>query len=79
MGIDIYIFVLLLESSKTLLRMNKTKLNVYKKVLHEVCQKFNGAEEFINQKIKEICCQEKLSAEEVTYFIYEKFRFVVSI
>ena len=58
--------------------MSKTKLNVYKKVLHEVCQKFNGAEEFINQKIKEFCCQERLSAEEVTYFIYGRFRFVVS-
>ena len=29
--------------------MNKTKLNVYKKVLHKVCEKFDGAEEFINQ------------------------------
>ena len=59
--------------------MNKTKLNVYKKVLHEVREKFDRAEEFINQKIKEICCQEKLSVEEVTYFAYERLRFVVSI
>ena len=40
--------------------MNKTRLNVYKKVLHEVCKNFNGAEKFINQKIEEICCQENL-------------------
>ena len=52
--------------------MNKTKLNIYKKVLHEVCQKFNGAEEFINQKIEEICCHEKLLVEEVTYYFYER-------
>ena len=46
--------------------MVKTKLNVYKKVLHKFCEKLDGAEEFINQKIEEICCQEKLSVEEVT-------------
>ena len=34
--------------------MNKTKLNVYKKVLQKVCEKSDGAEEFINQKIEEI-------------------------
>ena len=32
--------------------MNKTKLNVYKKVLHEVSEKSDRAEEFINQKIE---------------------------
>ena len=34
--------------------MNKTKLNVYKKVLQKVCEKSDGAEEVINQKIEEI-------------------------
>ena len=34
--------------------MNETKLNVYKKVLHVVCEKFNGAEEFIKERIEEI-------------------------
>ena len=52
--------------------MDKTKLNVYRKVLHEVCEKFDGAEEFKNQKIEEICCQ-----EEVTYSVYESLRFAV--
>ena len=42
-------------TNKNLLRMNKTKLNVYKKELYKVCEKFDGAEEFINQKIEEIC------------------------
>ena len=41
--------------------MNKTKLNVYRNVLHKVCEKFDGAKEFINQKIEAIYCQEKLS------------------
>ena len=48
--------------------MNNTKkLNVYKKVLQEVCEKFDGAEEFIREKIEGICSEEKvLSVEEVT-------------
>ena len=58
--------------------MNKTKLNVYKKVLQKVCEKSDGAEEFINQKIEEIYYQEKLSVEEITCFVYERLRFVVS-
>ena len=43
------------------------KVNVYKKVLQEVCEKFDGAEQFIKEKIEEICSNRKLSAEEVTY------------
>ena len=43
-----------LTTNKNLLMMNKTKLNVYKKVLQKVCEKSDGAEEFINQKIEEI-------------------------
>ena len=35
--------------------MTKARLNVHKKVLHKVCEKFDGAEEFINPKIEEIC------------------------
>ena len=58
--------------------MNKTKLNVYKKELYKVCEKFDGAEEFVNQKIEEICYQEKLSMEEVICFVYEKLRFVLN-
>ena len=46
--------------------MNSTKLNVYKKVLQEVCEKFDGAKEFIRNKAEEICSDEKLSVEEVT-------------
>ena len=35
--------------------LNNTKLNVHKNVLQELCEKFNGAEEFIKDKIEEIC------------------------
>ena len=41
-------------------KMNTAKLNIYKKVLQEVCKNFVGAEEFIRDKIEEICCNEKL-------------------
>ena len=43
--------------------MNTAKLYVYKKALQEVWQNFVGAEEFIRDKIEEICCNEKLSVE----------------
>ena len=66
------------REKKHLFMMNKTKLKVYKKVVHEVCEKFDGAEEFIKEKTEEICFQEKLSVEEATYFVYEILRFVVS-
>ena len=39
--------------------MNNAKLNVYKKVVQEVCEKFDGAKEFIRDKIKEICRNKK--------------------
>ena len=42
--------------------MNNAKLNVYKRHF----KKFDDAKEFIRDKIKEICSNEKLSVEEVT-------------
>ena len=32
--------------------MGNRKLNVYKKVLQKVCEKFNGAEEYIKERIE---------------------------
>ena len=46
--------------------MNNAKINVYKKVLQQLCKKFDGAKEFIKDKIEEICNNKKLSVEEVT-------------
>lgn len=43
--------------------MNSAKLNVHRKVLQEVWEKFDGADEFIRDGIQEICCNKKLSAE----------------
>ena len=47
--------------------MANTKLNVYGKVLQEVCEKFSGAEEYTKKRIEELCNKKKLSAEEVSY------------
>ena len=46
--------------------MSNAKLNVYKRVLQEVCEKFDAAKEFLRDKIEEISSNEKLSLEEVT-------------
>ena len=53
--------------------MNNAKLNVYKKVLQKVCEKFDGAEEFIKDKSEEICSNRKLSVEGVTYLFMNNY------
>ena len=53
--------------------MNNTKLNVYRKVLLEVSEKFNGAEVYIRERIEELCRESKLSAEEVTYLFMSDY------
>ena len=55
--------------------MNNIKVKAYKKVLKEVAEKYNEAEDFINNRI-EICSQEKLSAEEVIYFLVSFLQFM---
>ena len=48
----------------------KTKINIYRKVLEEVINKFEGAGEFIRTKINELCSEHRISVEEVRlYFL----------
>ena len=49
------------------------KINVYKKVLQKVCEKFDGTEEFIKEKIEEIYSNRKLSVEEVAYLFMNDY------
>ena len=49
--------------------MNNSKIKIYKRVLKEVSEKYYGAEEFVSSEIEQICSQQKLSAEEVIYFL----------
>ena len=53
--------------------MNNTKINIYKKVLQEVCEKFYDTEAFVKERIEELCNEKKLSAEEVTYLVYNDY------
>ena len=55
--------------------MSNTKLNVYKKVLQEVYETFNEAEQYINERIEVLCSESKLSAEEVTYLFTNDYKF----
>ena len=53
------------RAGKTYLyRINRVKVKICKKVLKEVCINFDGAKDFINSKIKEICSRERLSVNE---------------
>ena len=52
-------------------RMNsKTKINIYKKVIEEVCKEYEGVHEFISNKIYELCSEEGISTEKVRLYIF---------
>ena len=48
----------------------KTKINIYRKVIEEVSNKYEGAGEFIQNKIKELCSEHGISTEEVRLYIF---------
>ena len=54
-------------------KMNNTKITLYKKVLQELYEKFNGAETYIKERIEELCSENKLSVEEVTYLFMNNY------
>ena len=56
--------------------MNSAKVKVYKKVPKEVAYKYNGPEDFINNRIDETCSEEKLPDEEVVCFLLGFLRFI---
>ena len=53
--------------------INSTRVIIYETVLQEVSEKFNDVEAFIKERIEELCNKKKLSAEEVTYWIYNDY------
>ena len=53
--------------------MNNAKVNICKKVLEEVCQKFNDAKAFVRERTEELCNKKTLSAEEVTYLFMSDY------
>ena len=48
----------------------KSKIKIYKKVIEEVCKKYEGGREFINNTVNELCFQEGISTEEVRLYIF---------
>ena len=50
--------------------LNKTKVEIYREVFRDVSENFEGAENFIKQRIEEICERKKISIEEVFYFYF---------
>ena len=49
---------------------------MYKKVPKEICEKHERTEDFINKNFDETCSYEKLSAEEVIYFLVSFLQFM---
>ena len=56
--------------------MSNIKVRVYQTVLKELAEKYNGADDFINNVIDEIYSQGKLSAEEIIYFFVGFLQFM---
>ena len=54
-------------------KMNsKTKIKIYKKVMEEVGKEYVGANEFVSNKINELCSEHGISTEEVRSYIFFK-------
>ena len=55
-------------------KIHNTKINLYEKLLQELCEKFDGAEFYIKERIEELCSEKKLSAEGNSFvlFVYER-------
>ena len=52
-------------------RMNlKTKIKIYKKVIEEICEKYEDARKFIDNKVNELCFQEGISTEEIRLYTF---------
>ena len=43
--------------------MNSAGVIIYKKVLQEVCEKFNGVGAFVKERIEELCNEKKIISE----------------
>ena len=47
---------------------SKIKIKIYKKVIEEVSKKYEGAGEYIHNKISELCSEHGISIEEVRLY-----------
>ena len=44
---------------------SKSKIKIYKKIIEEVCKKYDRAQEYITNRVKELCSQEVILTDEV--------------
>ena len=56
---------------------SKSKNKTYKKVFEQVCNKYDGAKEFVDNRIKELCFQEVILIDEVRTWFKTNLFFVV--
>ena len=48
----------------------KTQIKIYQKLVSELGEKYDGAEDFINTRIKELCLEHGILEEEVSLYIF---------
>ena len=44
---------------------SKSKNKIYEKIIEEVCKKYDGAQECITNRVKELCSQEGILTDKV--------------
>ena len=55
--------------------MTNIKLNIYKLVLQEACEEFNGTEEYIKKRTEALYNEKKFLAEKATHFFTNNYKF----
>ena len=55
-------------------KMNTAKLSFTKMCFKKFVKILLGLKSLLRDKIEEMCCNEKLSVEEIIYFIYKRLR-----
>ena len=52
----------------------KTQIKIYQKLLSELGRKYDGAEDFISSRVKELCLEHGILGEEVCLYIFFMLR-----
>ena len=48
----------------------KTQIKIYQKLVRELSRKYDGAEDLINTRLKELCLEHGILEEEVRLYIF---------
>ena len=48
----------------------KTQIKIYQKLVREISGNYDGAEDFINTRVKELCLEHGILEEEVRLYIF---------